>query len=159
MRRFLTHVRHNLIAYVALFVALGGTTYAATALPAGSVGTRQLRNGAVTPPKLNHRLIGGYVRAWAVTNGACQLVASSGGARVVSGTPCAGSSQLLTIRWRGKFPRRQACMAFGVPTDLGSGISQPAIETDYVGRGQVSVGWANPAFGGPGQGVAVALIC
>jgi hypothetical protein len=38
----------TVIALIALFVALGGTTYAATSLPANSVGTKQLRNGAVT---------------------------------------------------------------------------------------------------------------
>jgi hypothetical protein len=35
-------VRHHAVAYVALFVALGGTSYAATQLPANSVGTRQV---------------------------------------------------------------------------------------------------------------------
>ncbi len=41
------------VALIALFVALGGTTYAALNLPANSVGTRQLKNGAVTEPKLS----------------------------------------------------------------------------------------------------------
>jgi hypothetical protein len=36
-------IRKNLIAYLALFVALGGTSYAAVSLPGNSVGTRQLR--------------------------------------------------------------------------------------------------------------------
>ena len=75
IRKHLTFA--NVVSVIALFVALGGTTYAATSLPAGSVGTRQLRNGAVTPPKLDHRLIGGYVRAWATTNDGCQLVGSA----------------------------------------------------------------------------------
>jgi hypothetical protein len=42
------------ISLIALFVALGGTTYAATSLPAGSVGTKQLKNGAVTASKIHH---------------------------------------------------------------------------------------------------------
>ncbi|MDQ6822409.1 MAG: hypothetical protein M3076_19090 [Actinomycetota bacterium] len=46
------YIRSNIIALVALFVALGGTSYAAIALPAGSVGTKQLRNGAVTAAKV-----------------------------------------------------------------------------------------------------------
>src|SRR5262249_14784608 len=37
----------------ALFVALGGTTYASTSLPANSVGTKQIRNRAVTASKIN----------------------------------------------------------------------------------------------------------
>ena len=40
------------ISLVALFVALGGTTYAATSLPKNSVGTKQLRKNAVTASKL-----------------------------------------------------------------------------------------------------------
>jgi len=40
------------VALIALFVALGGTTYAATSLPANSVGTAQLKNGAVTKGKI-----------------------------------------------------------------------------------------------------------
>jgi hypothetical protein len=40
------------VACVALVVALGGTGYAAFRVPAGSVGTKQLRNGAVTKAKI-----------------------------------------------------------------------------------------------------------
>ena len=41
-------IRNNPIAYLALFIALGGTSYAAMSVSANSVGTRQLQNGAVT---------------------------------------------------------------------------------------------------------------
>jgi hypothetical protein len=54
---------------IALFVALGGTSYAATQLPAGSVGTRQIRPGSVTPSKLSPglaaQLYGGAPKAQA----------------------------------------------------------------------------------------------
>jgi hypothetical protein len=42
----------NVVATLALFVALGGGAYAATQLKKNSVGTRQLKNGAVTALKL-----------------------------------------------------------------------------------------------------------
>jgi hypothetical protein len=44
--------RRNAIALAALFVALGGTSYAALRVPVGSVGTPQVRNGAITSAKL-----------------------------------------------------------------------------------------------------------
>lgn len=46
-----------IMSVVALFVALGGTSYAAFRLPPGSVGTKQLANGAVTTPKIKDRAI------------------------------------------------------------------------------------------------------
>jgi hypothetical protein len=36
------------VAFIALLVAMAGTGYAATTLPANSVSTRQLKNNAVT---------------------------------------------------------------------------------------------------------------
>jgi hypothetical protein len=44
----------TVLALVALAVALGGTGYAATLLPAGSVGTAQLKNGAVISSKVKN---------------------------------------------------------------------------------------------------------
>lgn len=50
-------IRHRpspamVVALLALFVALAGTSYAAVSLPKNSVGARQLKKGAVTPPKV-----------------------------------------------------------------------------------------------------------
>jgi hypothetical protein len=45
------------VAVVALVIALGGISYAAFVLPKNSVGTRQLRNKAVTPAKIAPRTI------------------------------------------------------------------------------------------------------
>ena len=46
MRRVFLHARRHLVAYLALFVALGGTSYASTSrlLPRNSVGTKQVIN-------------------------------------------------------------------------------------------------------------------
>src|SRR3954453_15181861 len=41
------------VALIALCVALGGGAYAAIKLPRNSVGAKQLKKGAVTPPKLS----------------------------------------------------------------------------------------------------------
>jgi hypothetical protein len=47
------------VSLIALFVALGGTTYAATNLPKNSVGTTQLKNGAVTSAKIRDAAVTG----------------------------------------------------------------------------------------------------
>jgi hypothetical protein len=46
----------NVVATIALFISLGGASYAAVSLPHGSVGPRQLRQGAVTPRALGFPL-------------------------------------------------------------------------------------------------------
>jgi hypothetical protein len=43
----------NVIACIALFVSLGGVGYAAAKLAPNSVGTAQVKTGAITPPKLS----------------------------------------------------------------------------------------------------------
>ncbi len=57
--RFARFLRRNTIALLALFIALGGTTYAATALPKNSVGPKQLRKSAVTNKKIAKNAVTG----------------------------------------------------------------------------------------------------
>lgn len=73
MRRLLVHVRGQAVGYVALLVALGGTSYAAVSLP----------NHSVDPVTLNPRFIGGYVRGWASVNANGRVTASGGGVKVL----------------------------------------------------------------------------
>lgn len=49
------HLRSNAVAYLALFIALSGTSYAAIALPRNSVGPNQLKSSAVTSAKVKDR--------------------------------------------------------------------------------------------------------
>jgi hypothetical protein len=51
MRPKLTYA--NVVATLALFIALGGASYAALKLPKNSVGTKQLKKNAVTLAKIN----------------------------------------------------------------------------------------------------------
>jgi hypothetical protein len=51
-QRVMVHLRSNMVAYVALFVALGGSSYAAVRLAPNSVTTRTIARGAVTNTKL-----------------------------------------------------------------------------------------------------------
>ncbi len=108
MKPILGHVRNNLIAYLALFVALGGTSYAAATLPTGSVGTPQLRNGAIIASKLNRASIGGYVLAWAHVRQDGRVLSGSRGATAAF-TGSVSSVNFYFVRWRGvKFSSRCA---------------------------------------------------
>ena len=78
MHRVIAHLRSNLIGWIALFVALGGTGYAAISIPRNSVGAAQIRNRSITPAKLNPNSIGGSVRAWAIIRANATVIASSG---------------------------------------------------------------------------------
>jgi hypothetical protein len=54
LRRFRSQLTvSNVVAALALFIALGGLSYAAASLPKKSVGTKQLKNNAVTEKKLS----------------------------------------------------------------------------------------------------------
>ncbi len=96
MTRLLVHARRNAVAYLALFVALGGTSYAAFSLPAGGVGARELKNGAITAAKLNPTSIAASVRAWANLTwaGGWRVQASSSDIHVTT----AGTGENVT--WR-----------------------------------------------------------
>src|SRR4051812_19199167 len=76
--RILRFLRGNTIALLALFVALGGTTYAATALPRNSVGPQQLRKNAVSNPKLKNGAVTGAKVADNSIRGADVLESSLG---------------------------------------------------------------------------------
>lgn len=48
----LNHIRRNLVAYLALFMAVGSGTAWAASLPSNSVGSKQLKSNAVTSAKV-----------------------------------------------------------------------------------------------------------
>ena len=77
MTTILRFVKSNAIAFLALFIALGGVGWAATSLPAGSVGSRQIKNHSITPAKFNRSAIGGSVRYWARISANGKVIASS----------------------------------------------------------------------------------
>jgi hypothetical protein len=161
MTRLLNHVRHNAVAYVALFVALGGTGYAAIGLPAGSVGARQLRNGSVMPVKLDRRYMGGYVRAWVSVNAQGHVIASSPG---VEAKPSDVGPGLSVVVWHQRPTSRCEVLATLV---LPSGVSAPSAPGYVVARvdffkrsGEVSI---VQTFSGQSQPAALpydlALLC
>ena len=58
LRSALRHVRANLVGYLALFVALGGTSYAAVKLPKDSVTATQIKAGAVRAAEVKNGSLG-----------------------------------------------------------------------------------------------------
>ncbi|KAA1420830.1 hypothetical protein F0U44_00300 [Nocardioides humilatus] len=58
MSILLNHLRSNVVGYLALVVATGGTSYAVAELPRDSVGTAQLQREAVTTNKLDDEAVG-----------------------------------------------------------------------------------------------------
>lgn len=133
MSRLTNHLRVNVVAYLALFVALGGTSYAAINLPAGSVGTKQLRNGSVTAGKLDPKTIGGSVRHWASVSASGLIIAGSRGARLT----VAGAEYKIT--WGDQFSSR--CAALVTPTGV-PGIV-PIADATGVGVNGAGVGKGN----------------
>ncbi len=94
----LNYISHHAIAILALvcsLLALAGASYAATQLPKNSVGTAQLKQGAVTPSKLSGKQFGGYVRMYAVVNAHSKLQYSSPQAKLSNwgNSPTAGAVQ------------------------------------------------------------------
>ena len=79
------------IAVIALFVALGGTTYAATSLPKNSVGSKQLKKNAVTSKKIkNGSVTSGKIAGGAVT-GSKIGAGAVGGSNIASGAVGTGN--------------------------------------------------------------------
>jgi hypothetical protein len=108
MNRLITHLRANLVGWVALFVALGGTGYAAIRIPRNSVGAAQIRNRSITPVKFNPSAIGGSVRAWAIIRADGSVIASAGKptVQVSDGAPGA-----YGIQWGVSLPKTCATVA------------------------------------------------
>jgi hypothetical protein len=71
--KLLHHIRSNSVAYAALFIALGGSSYAAV-----TINGSQIRNRTINPVKLNPRFINGNTRAWAIVRPNGTLLAGSG---------------------------------------------------------------------------------
>ncbi len=157
MSRAFNHLRSNAIAYLALFVALGGTSYAAVTLRAGSVGTRQLRNHSVTPVKLAKGSIAGYVRDWAKIGAAGQLIASRPHAHLVSWNSGTVGVPGGIVGWGQSIPR--ACFAIATTSTLGPGTSYASAQVLSAGTRNGRLVGAQVRLSSPQTAVNVAVIC
>jgi hypothetical protein len=170
MNRILGRIRANAVAYLALFVALGGSSYAAVNLPAGSVGERQIRNHSIDPVKLNPKFIAGSVRAWAIVGSGGKVIAGGGGPKVSADAPYPGAYE---VRWSVRFSPRCSTNAtvdssHSPPTENVAvpGNSSIPVTAGYVvaysSGGKPSATFAN-TYNAQGQltplGFNVAVIC
>ncbi len=116
MHHLLRHIRSNAVAYVALFVALGGTGYAALHLPTNSVGNRQIQNGAITPVKIDRHLITGSCGRGPRSDANGKLLAGEGSPKSGMTGPDSLGQYLVTWQARRSLgaPRRPAL----VPGDV-----------------------------------------
>lgn len=130
MTRTIDFVKHNAIAIAALFIALGGTSYAAVSIPKGSVGTRQLRRGAVTPSKLSSRNFRGRIIAVTeIENGGAVLRSNPKGVTTSNWTPGSGGF----VNYPHRIPR--GCFPVATP-------AQPLLSTAQAVP-QVAAGMAS----------------
>jgi hypothetical protein len=175
MTRLIGHIRANVIAYSALFVALGGTSYAAISIPKNSVGTPQLRGaavtanklakGSITPPKLSGS-IPGYVAFWARIAQNGQVVASSRPATTTgwSSSPTPGTGGVGVISFHGNMSNK--CFALA-DVASGGGYVDPSFQGSNHGTTQITFSMFTgivslqgvPANELESEPVNVALIC
>jgi hypothetical protein len=122
-RKILNYLRQNILALLALFVALAGTSYAAISLPRNSVGTKQIRKHAVTSSKLakhsvaasnlDPKSIAGHVADWAQIRANGEVISSSPKAAVSIPNPGQG---LIRVSWHRSIPA--SCAAFANPANV-----------------------------------------
>jgi hypothetical protein len=86
--KLLHDIRSNAVAYAALFIALGGSSYAAV-----SINGSEIRNHTINPSKFNGRFINGNTRAWAIVRANGTLLAGAGHPRAHFNPP---NSYLVT---------------------------------------------------------------
>lgn len=158
--KILAYLRSNLIALLALFIALGGTGYAAFSLPAGSVGNRQLKNHSISPIKLDRSAIGGYVRYWAEIDSAGAIVASRPRAHLAvwhTAEPAAFLGGL--VQWGGAIPADCFASATTLPSPPDHFVSSASAVIFGAGQGRGPEVGAYVYLSAPQTGVSVAVIC
>jgi hypothetical protein len=115
----------NLMATIAVFIALGGSAYGATHLPKNSVGTKQIKNGAVTSAKVKrHSLLASNFKAG-------QLPAGPRGAQGPKGDPGPAGKTNAVVRYG---PQRElsnsAASASFAPCNPGEAVTGGGYEAN-----------------------------
>jgi hypothetical protein len=154
MTKVLGHLKSNVVAYLALFVALGGTSYAAVNLPRGSVGNSQLKNHSVTPIKLDRNTIAGYMRDYVQINSQGQITASRPRASLI-GWQTSGRFAGGDIQWSQPIPA--SCFAVATTTTQDAVVSYASATAGGVGN--QANGLTVVLLSAPARAVNVAIMC
>ena len=156
--RTLNYISHHAIAILALvcsLLALAGASYAATQLPKNSVGSAQIKQGAVSPTKFSKQ-IGGYVRLYAKLTPAGKIIYASPGAKVTQWALAgsgSGAGITGTISWRHQMASNKSCAALAT---AGSPAQGPISATVFASGSGTSV---EVLSANPDSLVTVAVIC
>jgi hypothetical protein len=158
------------VALIALFASLGGVGYAATYLPAGSVGTNQLQNASVTNHKIlngavgNFKLAVGAVGPRKMENGAvgtAQINTSEVQARV-TGTCASGAITSVTSTGTvtcASAPGLEFDTSSATPVTVPTGTTATPIASEPLAGGSSYLVTANPYVhitgASPGQQVEI----
>ena len=146
MLKILTFIRRHAIALLALFIALGGTSYAALA-----INGNQIRNRTIDSIKLNPRSISASIRAWVIVYGDSNS-ASAGPSSSPVHVRAIGVGETITWPHR-RFGRN--CMPsvtpLGVPSTGGYGSISTQFDASQgtltlLGFGPDKVGRPQPAY-------------
>jgi hypothetical protein len=157
----------NVIAFVALFVALGGSVYAA-----GKISGTQIQAGSVPGNRIKSKsLTGKQIKPGSLTG--AQIKAGSLGATQINQTTLTGvsASNLASVQ----YAVATAAINPASPTGTSATASCPA-GTFVIGGGAIlsneeisevndsgptpaRTGWTATAYGGPGTSVTVTAIC
>ena len=145
MAGLLQHVRRNLVAYLALFLALSSTGYAASSalLPRNSVGSAQVVNGSLLKADLNKKTLAklrgprgftgppGITVVTTVDSAAAPMCAFGSGGCEVAGpyASCPAGSAVVGGGWQSDSPQLIVPYAKH-PTDGGQNYSVIAINFD-----------------------------
>ena len=154
------------VACFALIVALGGTSYAAIRLPANSVGTKQLKKGAVTGVKVKSNTLAGKQ----INESKLGKVPSAASADSATSATTAGSAPVSRLDYQSAavaVPAGFVAATRGTancPTGLsatggGAKMTDPdsgyILDTNPVGK----TGWEATAQSGTAQNMTVYVIC
>lgn len=138
------------IAYLALFIALGGASYAALSIPRNSVGTAQLKRNAVTSGKVKNRSLRAIDFATGVLLRASQFYdkAASDARFLGLGATAANASQLGGVAASGYARGTGSISFFSINANAGASFDRNLPTAAAAPLGTVHLTCSDPATSG-----------